>query len=58
MLNIGHKYYNPKEIRSMYLTRRGFLILVFTNGDEENTDTYYDEYSFSELVKGWKQCLK
>lgn len=54
MLKIGHKYYNPKEIRSMYLTRRGYLTLVFTNGDEEETNTYYDEYSFKELVKGWK----
>ena len=58
MLKIGHKYYNPKEIRSMYLTHRGYPTLVFTNGDEEETNKYYDEYSFKKLVKEWEKCLK
>lgn len=58
MLKIENAYYNAKEIRKLSRTNRDNLIITYTNGEQDFTDYYFNDYRFEELIKEWEKCLK
>lgn len=57
MLEIRGQYYNAKDIRKLSRTRRNYLIITFINGDVEETNEYFGDYEFEQLIKEWKELV-
>ncbi len=58
MLKINNTYYNANNIRKLSRTNRNNLIITYTDGEQDVTDYYFDDYSFKQLIKEWEKCLK
>lgn len=57
MLEIRGQYYQAKDIRKLSRTRRNYLIITFINGDVEETNEYFGDYEFEQLIKEWKELV-
>ena len=50
MLEIRGQYYQAKDIRKLSRTRRNY-------GDVEETNEYFGDYEFEQLIKEWKELV-